>query len=204
MNVRISYETKFPAAFYLPSVDDSPTVMVNDYNLRLDMVTMSEDHATINVAMERLKIFVADVMTHTLFVNRAHQDQIQAFMNLGISVTTLPEDPVDQIIGLMLYSKLNAIMCGRIRIHSLDISSRMGDSVWFGHMDHESQGPFEQDGWWNLSSTLCNDFLVFDSPKVSRLVQDAWKQYDLDWPDDQKNSKEAKILYADFRDREPK
>jgi hypothetical protein len=33
---------------------------------------------------------------------------------MGINVTTLPEEPVDQIIGMMLYYKLNAIMEGRM------------------------------------------------------------------------------------------
>lgn len=204
MNVRIAYETQFPAAFYLPPREDLPTVMVNTYALRLEMVTMSEDHETINVAMERVKIFLADVITHTLFVNRAHQTQIRAFMGLGVSVTTLPDDPVDQIIGLMLYSKLNAIMCGRIRIHSLDISSRLGDNIWFGHMDHESEGPFEQDGWWNLSSILVNDFELADSPGVSRLVQDAWQRWDLGWPDDVRPNQPATVLYADFQNRDKK
>lgn len=204
MNVRISYETEFPAAFYLPPTDDLPSVMVNNYRLRLDMVTLSDDHAAINTAMDRAKIFLSDVMTHNLFVNRCHEPEIRSFMALGVNVTTLPEDPVDQIIGLMLYCKLNAVMCGRIKIHGLDISSRMGDNIWFGHMDHEDLGPFAQDGWWNLSSVLNNDFSVSDSPKISRLLTDAWKEYDLEWPDEPKPNTQAKVLYADFRERETK
>lgn len=204
MNVRISYETDFPAAFYLPPDPTRFTVMVNRYHLRLDMVTMSEDHSAINTAMERLKVFIADHMTHTVFVNQVHREQIGTMMSLGMNTTSLPEEPVDQIVGLMLFAKLNAIMCGRIRIHSLDLASDMGDGIWFGHMDHESQGPFAQDGWWNLSNTSHNDVAVMQSPNVSHLAADVWKQYDLEWPDETRSAVEAKVLYADFTDNATK
>lgn len=204
MNVRISYETDFLAAFYLPTDPPRPSVMVNRYHLRLDMVTMSENHSAINTAMERLKVFIADHMTHTVFVSQIHQEKIATLMSLGINTTSLPEDPVDQIVGLMLFAKLNAIMCGRLRIHSLDLASDMGDGVWFGHMDHESQGPFAQDGWWNHSNSSHNDVSAGHSPNVSHLAADIWKEYDLEWPDNTRVDIEAKVLYADFTDNATK
>jgi hypothetical protein len=83
----------------------------------------------------------------------------------------------------MLYYKLNAIMEGRMIVRSLDISSSLGDSVWYQHDDEDPAGPFAQDGWWHDSSVKHNTVDVADlDANIVKVVPDAWTEYGLAWP----------------------
>jgi predicted Fe-Mo cluster-binding NifX family protein len=77
------------------------------------------------------------------------QEQIALLKAAGIKVIALPEEPVDQIIGMMLYSKLSAVMEGCMLIRSIMLSSTAGDNVIYEHDAQESVAPFDQPGWWN-------------------------------------------------------
>ena len=147
MNVRLQYDIEFLAGIYY---DD--TLQMNKYDASISLVTATKDVASTNIAMERLKAFVFDELANTVFINQNNAERAEFLQMIGVNVTTLPEEPVDQIVGMMLYYKLNAVMEGRMVITSLDISSSLGDGVWYQHDEEDSSGPFVKDGWWHQSS----------------------------------------------------
>jgi hypothetical protein len=133
--------------------------------------------------MDRIKAFVFGELEHSVFINVAQRERAELMHLMGINVTTLPEEPVDQIIGMMLYYKLNSIMEGRMIVRSLDISSSLGDSVWYQHDDEDSAGPFAQDGWWHDSGVKHNTVDVNNvDANIVKVVPDAWTEYGLAWP----------------------
>ena len=144
MNVRLQYDLEFLAGIYF---DDC--LQINSYDVSMNLLTKTKDSASTNIAMERLKAFVHGVLESTVFINQTNMERAEFLQLAGCNVTTLPEEPVDQIVGMMLYYKLNAVMEDRMVITNLDIASRLGDGVWYQHDEEDSAGPFASDGWWH-------------------------------------------------------
>jgi hypothetical protein len=157
------------------------------------------DPAEINIAMERLKCFVLGELENTVFINQTLIDRAELMSMMGINITTLPEEPVDQIIGMMLYYKLNAIMEDVMIVTGIDISSSLGDGVWYQHDDEDGTGPFAADGWWH-EPTVQHESLpqpATDS-KVVEVHPNAWAEYGLLWPEQTTVNKEHSVVYANF------
>jgi hypothetical protein len=179
MNVRLQYDVEFLAGVYYEG-----TLKMNSYSVSMNLLTTSIDPIVTNVAMDRLKYFVYGVLESTVFINSEYHEQAEMLALLGINVTTLPQEPVDQIIGMMLYYKLNAIMEGNMIVTALDISSTLGDSVWYQHDEEDSPGPFAKDGWWRTPG-LQHDTIELDPPedKVVKVINTGWHELGLEWPD---------------------
>lgn len=196
MNVRLHYETGFLAGVYF---DDR--LQLNSYQVGLHLVTRSVDPADSNVALERLKTFV-NGLNSTVFINSCWMLHEEMMSEMGIDITTLPEEPVDQIVGMMLYYKLNAIMEGRMEITQLELSSVLGDDICYLHDDQDPAGPFAQDGWWNDSSARRRGKTATDSEtNVVKITHKNWREFGLAWPEG--TPKDTKtVVHANFSKNE--
>jgi hypothetical protein len=194
MNVRIQYDVEFLGAAYIDQ-----GLQINNYTASMSLITGTSDKIELNVAMERLKCFVYGILSNTVFMHQVQADQAELLTLMGMNITTLPQEPVDQIIGMMLYCKLNAIMEGRLTVTSVDITSTASDGVWYLHNEEESVGLFNQPGWWNHSGTL-NHNIEFDDEnnKIVKVPSDSWSDYDLSWPDDKDPPTGNIVVYANF------
>ena len=97
MNVRLQYDLDFLAGIYY---DDQ--LQLNSYSVSMSLVTKTMDAANTNTAMNRLKAFLHGELANTVFVNQDAKERTEMLNIMGVNVTTLPEEPVDQIIGMML------------------------------------------------------------------------------------------------------
>jgi hypothetical protein len=195
MNVRIQYDTEFLAGTYT-----GRRLAFNSYHVVMQLVTGTENKAELNIAMERLKCFVNAILVDTVFVNQAHSDHAALMQIMGMNVTTLPDEPVDQIIGMMLYCKLNAIMEGRILVSSVDISSHSSIGVWYLHDEEENVGIFDQPGWWNHPGILNHNIEIRsdEQEKIVKVQPNSWSEFDLAWPDESGDAVGNSVVYANF------
>jgi hypothetical protein len=174
------------------------SLQLNQYSVSLDLVTKTTDAEQTNIAMNRLKCFIWSELENTVFINQVHEEKAEMMSLLGINVTTLPEEPVDQLIGIMLYCKLNAIMEGRMIITDLNIQSTLGDQVWYLHNEEDALGPFVDDGWWTLSNTQHENIeLETVSQNVVKVTTTGWQEYGLEWPDEVKHTANT-VVFANF------
>lgn len=179
MNVRLRYDTEFLAGIFYED-----QLQMNSYSVSMNIVTKTIDTVQTNIAMDRIKAFIAGFMESTVFINQSNMERAEMMSIMGINVTTLPEEPVDQIIGMMLYYKLNAITEGRMEIAQLDIASSLGDDVWYMHDEEDNPGPFATKGWWDDSSTQHETIEpVPVSDNVVKVISTGWYELGLDWPD---------------------
>ena len=111
MNVRLKHDLQFTAGIYH---DDK--LIMNNYTLRLWMTTNSENSIDQTISFERIKYFIYTQIDNTIFINSNQKAQCTLFSKAGLDITTLPSDPVDQLVGIMLYYKLNAIVEERMII----------------------------------------------------------------------------------------
>lgn len=199
MNVRLQYDLDFLAGIYY---DDR--LQLNSYSISMSLLTKTLDAVNTNIAMDRLKMFMHGELSNTVFINQALQERAEMLQIMGVNVTTLPEEPVDQIVGMMLYYKLNAIMEGRMAVTRLDLMSALGDSVWYQHdADEDSPGPFRAEGWWHEPSVQHDTVVQGDAgDNVVKVVPNAWIEYGLTWPEDTPEPTANTVVFANFTKNE--
>lgn len=193
MNINLQYNTDFLGAIWF---DDH--LQLNQYSVSMQLLTNSESSAATNVAVERIKAFIILELANVVFVNQTHDTVVDLLRIMGVNVCALPEDPIDQIVGIMLYCKLNAIAEQHVLVTKLDISSVLGDSIWYQHDSDDNLGPFAEMAWWNRSNCHTYDADESTSNNVVKVESNSWKQYGLEWPDT-KPATEDNVVYPDFK-----
>ena len=196
MNVRLKYDLHFNAGVYYNS-----NTILNNYSLRLWMITNTELAEDQNTAFERMKYFVYNHVDNTMFIDRAEHEQCAKFLQAGLSITTMPGDPVDQLIGIMLYHKLNAIMEQRMNIVETELSSSQGQAMTYLHSEGENTLGVEAPTWWLSADLAHSDFALSESEKVvSMQTTTAWRDLDLAWSDLPPSMDHGNIVvFADFK-----
>jgi hypothetical protein len=200
MNVRLEYTVTLTAGVFWEE-----SMRMNNYTFVIHMLVNCNDAESHDVAFERLKHFVFLELDSTIFINQEHTEQCQRFVDAGLKITTLPADPVDQVIGMMLHSKLNAIMEDRIVVTAVRSSSIMGDSMVYLHTADEGLGPFEKAGWWQDPGPVHYDTNLVDSDKIVALNQTGqWRELELAWPANEVKNQDNTVVFADFKRDETK
>ena len=194
MNVRLQYDLEFLAGIYYED-----QLQMNRYTVSLNLLTKTKDSVSTNIALDRAKAFVHGAVESTVFLNQANQEKAELMQLMGIRVTTLPEEPVDQIIGMMLYYKLNSVMEGRMTVTSLDISSTLGDSVWYQHDEEDMPGPFASEGWWHQAS-MQHEAVDRDPAPVNivKVMSTGWYELNLEWPENTTPASDNTVVFAKF------
>lgn len=196
MNVRLKHDLQFVAAVYY-----GERVRMNNYNLRLWMTTACTDAHDQNTAFERIKHFVYVELDSTVFVNAMHNDQCRLLGAAGLDITTMPGEPVDQLIGLMLYHKLNAITEDRMIIVETELSSVLGENITYLHASDEHADMDLQPDWWHDPDVTHCDMNLMTTAKVLTLpAATQWRDIGLIWTvSDSSAVSGNSVVFVDFK-----
>ena len=198
MNIRLRYNINFPAAAWF---DDE--LMMTNYTLALRFVTQTMDPEDQNIALDRVKYFLLNELHSTVFINQSDTERAEVFTEVGLNITTLPEEPVDQVVGIMLFYKLNAIMEGRMKITEIRFSSEAGDSVEYFYSENENTDLFPATGWWHEPTLKHSDIEIDDEEEESKNVvainvNDEWQDQDLGWAQPEVTQDLGQVVFANF------
>lgn len=200
MNVRIQYPMRFMAGIHYDG-----KLQLNEYTVKVYMMTATENPDDHNTALNRIKYFVYNELDNTIFVDGYDEDQCQKYINAGLNITTMPGDPVDQLIGIMLFNKFTAITEGRLLIGEIEISSMLSDGVVYLHGENENVNDVDPPAWWSASDLVHSDLTETDKV-VSMHKSSVWREIDLAWPDiedvsdDEELDKSGNtIVFANFK-----
>lgn len=175
-------------------------ILFNLYDISVTMLVETESIREQNIALTRMRYFLTESLEHSIMIHESETDMINKLTLCGIKVCTLPEQPYDQILGIMLMTKFNAITEGRLLITDMEIGSRLGDNVSFIQSIEDPTGPFESTGWWNESNTKISSVTSSDKKeKIVRLMKNhsEWDSLDLSWKEKSKRqSKSAEIVFT--------
>lgn len=156
---------------------------MNIYDIDLHFNVETENIKEQNIALERIKFYLTACLENSIFVHEKEEDAIEKYMAANLKVSILPEEPYDQIVGIMLMTKLNAITEGRLVISDINISSRMSDGVSCMYSIEENLGPFHLKDWWSENNTKINDYKY--SPKNQKILKlmkhTDWADVYLNW-----------------------
>lgn len=179
MNVRIEKTFDFLATAYLDG-----QVFANKYYISVEMLTNTMEHYEQNTALDRVRHMLYNQFTNALFIDDEKKQEADKFSQLGVKTVLIPGPPVDQLIGIMLFCKLNAVMEERLFITQLKIASDLGDHLYYLQDSEEDVGPFEYTGWWHESARDIED--VQQENKQGNVIafgkkHKGWHSFGLDW-----------------------
>jgi hypothetical protein len=194
MNVRIAQLLNFTAGSWYDA-----SLEMNEYSIKLWMITNTYDPLEQNIAITRAKHFIFNQLDSTIFVNSTEKSKCADFIRAGLNVTSMPGDPADQLIGIMLFHKLNAIMEDRIRIVEIEISANTG--VVYLHGENETSEDLILPDWWTQADLVHCDLDLVESENVVSIPQNnAWRDLDLSWPDTPVDNDTGNVVvFADFK-----
>lgn len=152
-----------------------------------------------NIALERIKFFLDECVQHSIMVRDSETEIIEKLLDADLRICTLPEEPYDQIIGIMLMNKLNSIAEGRLVITDISITSRLSDGVTCFHSIEENMGPFKLGGWWDDNTTTLTD-VKQKGKKVIKLKKTTfdWAEIDLNWVGEKTTKTDSEIVFVNF------
>jgi hypothetical protein len=179
MTARIQRDFQFIAGVH---VDNQ--LYLNSYDVEVDFIVESDSIVEQNIALDRVKYFFFEKLDNALFIHQSDNETIEKFIDTGIKILLLPEEPYDQIIGVLLLTKLNAITENRLVVTDLVISSRLSDGVSYLHSVEENEGPFTAKGWWSDSGPNTTTKTLKGKPKkVVKLskTDSSWDDISLGW-----------------------
>ena len=196
MNVRLKHDMHFTAGIWYNNA-----LRMNNYSVRLWMTTNSESVLDQNTAFERIKYFVYTQIDNTIFINQTAIDQCNRLAQAGVDITTMPGEPVDQLVGIMLYYKLNAITEDRMIIVETELSSTQGENITYLHSDFENSLGYDQPSWWLAADLTHSDLIPVDSEKIVSMSQGAaWRDLDMCWqPTPDIDATGNIVVFADFK-----
>lgn len=176
---------------------------VNTYDIQLQFNVLAESIKEQNIAMDRIKYFVHECIEHSILVHQDETTIIEKYIDADLKVCTLPEEPYDQIIGIMLLEKINAITEGRLTVTDIAIGSSMSDGVECLQSEDENIGPFRLPGWWQENNTkIANYSIQSKGKKIVKLAKPTveWKDIGLSYDDtdEQPDSSESNVVLALF------
>lgn len=192
MNTRIERDFEFQAAVYFED-----KFLMNTYTLSLSMLVATDSIREQNVAMDRMTCLLTECLESCVFVKSSEKKVIDKYVAAGLKVSTLPEEPYDQIISMLLLIKLNAITEKRLIITDARLTSKLSDGVSFCYDNEDVYGPFEEMGWWHESGTAISDLHKTQNKKdkIVKLVNKTndWAEYSLQWQE--KSTKASEIVF---------
>jgi len=192
LGTRIERDFSFQAAVHFEG-----NFLMNIYEISLAMEVETMSIREQNIAMDRIIYFLSDCLSNSVFVHDAEKKAIEKYTQADIKVCTLPEEPYDQILAILLLLKLNAIVEGRLEITDIVFRSELSDDVRFVYdIDSASHNPFGNKGWWLESSTSITDIpKISKKEKIVKLVKNSdWFGCGLDW--EEKYNKSSEILFT--------
>jgi len=196
LSTRIERDFSFQAGVHFEG-----KLIMNVYGFTLAMEVETESIIEQNIAMDRIIYFLKDSLTNSVFVQNTDKKAIEKYTQADIKVCTVPEEPYDQIITMLLILKLNNITEGRLHITDIFLESELSDSVRFSYdFETAKHNPFVNKGWWLESSTSMNDIEKnTKKEKIVRLVKhNDWANVGLEW---QKKTKASEIIFTTDSDK---
>lgn len=177
--------------FFTAGVHFNDAYYINSYDIMLSMLIETEVPQEHNIAMDRLDYFIKNIVTNSVFVHEDKAEVIEKYLEAGIEVITLPEEPYDQIVAMALLLKLNAIMENRIKITDITIGSMLAEGVRYPIVAEmaENADILMGNSWWHSADTEVRDEinLTLDTDNVIKLFDDSeWVHLDLAWKDKSK------------------
>lgn len=159
------WRTRFTNTLYIQN-----KLWPNDTDISLHMTPITEDSKQQHVAFEKIKYVFNKILQNALFINFDKEHQL--FEKFNNDIIDFFEKPVDQVVGICLFNKLNAMIGDCLRVDTLEIESWQGENLRFIISESSPENALLQ------SSTINNPWWMDKSPRFSNFTKEilTWAQ----------------------------
>ena len=165
MTTRVKREFNFVAGIWLEG-----KYQIGMYSFTLFIEILTDNPYEQSVALERMKYFIDEVVTNSIFIEASDKKAIDTFTGLGIKVGVLPLEPYDQALAISLLLKMNAITEDKMNITHIAFQSQLSDDVEYLIDIEDEFEPFVgKDNWWNDSGSNLNNKKSNKKDKIVKL-----------------------------------
>lgn len=199
MTVRIQREFSFNAGLFFEN-----DFYINTYQISASMNVEAKSIYEQNIALQRAKHFFNESIDNVIFIRENDSERIEKLNEMGFKICPLPEEPFDQIIGIVMFTKLNSILEDRLIVTDVHIASDMCDGVSYLHSMEENLGPFTAKGWWNDNSPIISNLTTIGKgKKIIKLnkKQFNWDELNLGFEID-KTQNNNEVVFANFNKKD--
>jgi len=174
---------------------------MNIYEITLEMHVVTGDSKEQNIAMSRINYMIEDCFQNCVFVHQTETAVIEKYMAANLKVSTTPDEPYDQLLAILLLTKLNIITEGRLLITDITLSSGLSDGIKFLYSPALEHTPLTTGifNWWNELNTKIVDFPKRETKKekIVKLVKKTndWAHLNLEWQE--KTLPTSQIIFTD-------
>lgn len=188
MGTKLTHNIGFSAV-----VVDGARVFPNTYNLKLNMLITTDNRSCQNIALQRILFFINEVFGGSIFIN-ASNENANKFQKLAKDshVIVFPDDPFDQIIGMILFNKLESIAESFIEMESIEIGSNISPNLFYTIDEFEGFESELEEPWW-----IRADLTTTDDPKIAKKIP-SWEDINLGWEENEEV--DVDILLEDASD----
>jgi len=179
--------------YFVAGVHFDDAYFINTYDFVISMLVETDIQKEHTVAIERLDFFIKNIVTNSVFVNEDKHEAIEKYAEAGMDIITLPGEPYDQIVAMVLLLKLNSIMENRIKITDLTANSLLGDGIRYPIVSETAENAdiMMGDNWWHNSDIETTNNIFNFEPEDNNVVKlfddSVWAEYNLSWKDKTKN-----------------
>lgn len=181
----VKYDYNFLAGIYVDG-----ELHFNSYTLNLHLYIRTLSQVDQQIAFNRMDHAIHEITTDSVFVDESDTDTIEKLTGVDINVITIPDPgPIDQILHMVLISKLNAITEDKIGIFESELSSSRGGWIRYVHYSSEELKEIE-DGemisndprkWWNDKTPR---FVPLGETTDLFKQSNTWRDLDLHWEEE--------------------
>jgi hypothetical protein len=162
----LSFST-YKGEFSATLIQTTAMLMSDIFEVEVEFGWLSNDYAKSNAAFLKIKFFIENLMHQSVIT---HPSAKVNMANIDNKVIVLPHPPANDVIAMMLHSKLNAIVSEYIEVISVKVGSKGIDPVIsYTHADDvypalptskdwiKSDDYYYDVPWWCRNSTDTED-----------------------------------------------
>lgn len=126
-------------------------LLVNNFDIKVGFLPTVENSILNDMALDQVEIFFSLFMHNSIIMNKKDYEENVVITKLENNVIMIPDNPNDQTIGSLIFSKLVAIVGDNLDIEYVRLSSELGKNITYT-IDAESPEleallPSKSD-WW--------------------------------------------------------
>lgn len=169
---------------FVTGVHFENTFMINLYECDMSMIVHTDDSREQRVALDRVFHFVNNHLNNSIIIASTEKEAIEKYEAAGHTLCIIPEEPFDQLLGLILLNKFNSIMEGRIEITDITFGSKLTDYIKFEISKEEAEELYPDNAWYNQPTVAIKDVPKKKRDKIVKLFEpDEWETNELTWKD---------------------
>ena len=160
-------------------IQTTSMLMSDIFEVEVEFGWLSNDYAKSNAAFLKIKFFIESLIHQSIMTHPTAKINLA---NIENKIVMLPHPPANDVIAMVLHSKLNAIVDDYIQILSVKVGSKGIDPVisythadttypalpplkeWVNSDDYYYDAP-----WWGRNSTHTQDFEVDEETDLTNL-----------------------------------